>query len=420
SKMTFIGEGLEVETAGAGDSLPVYATGEGLGERGKGTYGYSYFQRYCPLTCEKPAKLSILDSTHQNYIKSVIFDWRDTAYGGSCGDKLKISLEGQNIVDTNFNRTVSCDECPYYDRCPEEGSYSIDEPSYFWNYCYGGEMKVNPNYLSDGELNNIDFNDSCLSAYISLEYILSVPSRNPSVEVNDQTISSGELKDGVKSTAQSITLNQGVNTLNFSTVGPGSVLESPHQITSSVGSGKFNYIITGDLAQSIDLASEINKYLHENCPDAICTVPITFSGIGSKISLTAPAVSYLSAEEPICSPFNSSPTATSLSFKLGCIWPLVELRFTYQDPDGDPMATISSFKLQIAEDENFENIIFPEGGGELIISTGETKISSGSGTAYLVGKLLPVKKLYYWRVKVQDSKGAWSDWASSNFDLNPM
>jgi len=52
------------------------------------------------------------------------------------------------------------------------------------------------------------------------------------------------------------------------------------------------------------------------------------------------------------------------------------------------------------------------------------KVGSSTATsvnyALPIGENLPVKTIYYWRVKVKDSHDNWSNWAEGNFDLHPM
>ena len=119
---------------------------------------------------------------------------------------------------------------------------------------------------------------------------------------------------------------------------------------------------------------------------------------------------------------NTPPKVKNLDYSLGCISPIAYLNFTYLDDDGDDMATTSSFHLQIAADDKFEAGIKKDGSIiNRIISTASEIITANTSLSYLLEDydILP-KPEYHWRVRVRDSKGSWSDWVTSTFDLNPM
>jgi len=74
------------------------------------------------------------------------------------------------------------------------------------------------------------------------------------------------------------------------------------------------------------------------------------------------------------------------------------LEWNYSDPDSDPQ---ESYQLQIDDNSGFPS---PE------IDTGEV---FSSGTSYHpTGTTLNWNTTYYWRIKVKDDQGNWSDWCA--------
>ena len=332
------------------------------------------------------------DSTHNNYIKQAYVEFREGGTGLD-DDYITISIDGEQIFSN-------------------QGKNNID---------YGANTKhfFNPDKFSDGNVNVVlDTNYSRKNIYIG--YTLSVPSRNLSVTVNGETKTAGLLKDGESVTYNLTSLTQGINHLDFSTVGPGSVLSSPHIIDGSVGSGKFNYIITGDLTQTIDLATEINEYVHENCPSG-CDVPITFSGTGSTITFDTSGAAVFGADEQACNPFGTSPLADSLHSEPGCISPFYTFSWAFVDDTGDFQ---SQYQIQIDDNSGFTNCSDCSGPVEGVngwcdngwYNYTSTKIDIDPGTnsfSHPVIKAVPIASQYYWRLKVWDNTGMDSGWSDT-------
>lgn len=428
-KITFVGEGLNIGVQSYGQYIscsPVsYCDRENSIEDPKAAFergGQCIFFHDGTIT----GYLTTEHSSHQGYVKNAnlyIYPhvwcyrvWSGGTYwcppeGRYDVPNFVISVEGIPFFDSGHKYSSINDSGGSRDGSLEESYTPSLNPSYFNTGDYKGLTTIEAsNTVYEKSRKETNIKGVSFQHSLRTDYTLAVPSRNSEVTVNGETKTAGELKDGATATYDLTSLTQGVNHLDFSTVGPGTVLTPPYEITGSVGSGKFNYKITGDLSQTIDLASEINKYVHENCPDSDCVVPITFSGTGSTISLSGLSASILQGTDgktPVCSPFNSPPTAEIIGWDLGCIWPLVTLEFTYEDDDGDDMAVApdSSYQIEIYDNDSYT-------GTPLIskIVSAETSISSGSIIYHPVADFLPVKPLYYWRVKVWDSKGADSVW----------
>lgn len=104
---------------------------------------------------------------------------------------------------------------------------------------------------------------------------------------------------------------------------------------------------------------------------------------------------------------NQSPTATTQgenwNYCLSSSQPI--LNWSFSDPD--PGDTQDAYQVQIDNNSNFSS---PE------VDTGQVLSDSKSYTP--LPNVLSFAFTYYWRVKVRDSKGAWSGWSNTdNFDM---
>ena len=437
AKITFIGEGLEI--------------------------GPILYTKNKPLTDGTSYNLTP-HSSHKGYIK------RAFLYVGTGGEApkchIKITADEEILIDADWGNKWGEDDPKYW----TEKTFNLNSNLINSDGNLNVQIWVTGSYDYDGTKYCADVIDEL--SQIRLDYTLAVPSRYPGVTINGETVrhtaGDGELKDGAIATYDLPNLTQGVNHLDFSSVSPGTVLTPPYEIsadTSKTGSGKFNWLITGNLTKTIDLASEINEYVHNNCPqvDCVpvthprncdeecqarggtclygdasadcstgpgiwgcgardvsyckckfpCVIPITFSGIGSLIGFSSPGISILKGkdgEAPECLAYNSPPTVEIVRWEIGCIWPLVTLEFIYKDPDGDAMAMGEnpSYHIEIYDKANWDN---RKTSGVALISRvvnidSTSPILSGSTICHPVDDPLPVRKDgYYWRVRVWDDKG---------------
>jgi hypothetical protein len=135
-------------------------------------------------------------------------------------------------------------------------------------------------------------------------------------------------------------------------------------------------------------------------------------------------ISFNCSNQGVCGTSNykvvlgSPPTATPLAPTAEYCLTLpgtgqVQFAWTYSDPEGTPQ---QAYHLQVATDSGFLNK-----GVDCIVlqsvSSGETGtsqvnvVSSPSTDCALAKFQIGYGQAYYWRVKVQNSQGIWSDWA---------
>lgn len=109
---------------------------------------------------------------------------------------------------------------------------------------------------------------------------------------------------------------------------------------------------------------------------------------------------------------NHSPKAKTWGTQTGCGIPVAELFFSFLGSDSEDFMT--AYQIQIDGNSDFSNC----SGQTCVFDTGkETKIEEtlkcyGSHCKYSLSEKLP-SGVYYWRVKVWDSKDISSDWAQA-------
>ncbi|MCK4473721.1 hypothetical protein KAU40_00405, partial [Candidatus Parcubacteria bacterium] len=413
AKITFIGDGLEIDIINKDNEYDSCDPSSACGVSHQIPHPEHAFQtwavggaRIYTDNGSITGYVKPISTTHQGYVKKA-------SLSGDIDSNCSFPLSTRDPNPCNDPATGHPDFYVYVD-----DALSVSEDDYMpkrWE----GPSPINPSpFNSNGKSKvKVKTNDSVTwlghsYKYIgidtfALNYTLSVPTRNPQVTVNGETVggaSVGELKDHESVTYNLTSLTQGINHLDFSTVGPGSVLSSPHIIDGSVGSGKFNYIITGDLTQTIDLASEINEYVHTNCEGIDCVVPIKFSGTGSTITFDTSGAAVFGADEQKCNPFGTPPTITDLHSEPGCIWPLISLSWTFLDT-GDGM---SAYQVEIWDHSDFTGTRLLD---STKITTTPADYPDGASFTYEVGEL-PISSTakYYWRVRVWDSSDTESGW----------
>lgn len=111
-------------------------------------------------------------------------------------------------------------------------------------------------------------------------------------------------------------------------------------------------------------------------------------------------------------PANDAPTASPIvpSTDLASVAPCTtntRLSWTFYDPqDGGAQ---SGYQIQIDDNSNFSSVNYDTGG-----------VSSGVKERYIaVGSQINFNTTYYWRVRVYDSQGAWSNFATGSSFTTP-
>lgn len=284
------------------------------------------------VTADRDASGSFMikDSSHQNNIIKSAFNFDAMTMGGKCN--LNLMADSYVFYDGRHgaewcrcgcsNSDGTCADTVQPVSSPDCSSYAFNKKSF----------SINPAYINDGVMTSSlgytgTWTQDCggpgycenipIKSYYnpSLVYTVAIPTKNAKVSINSNQIISGinlEDKPGnmkQASTTNSITLNKGTNTLSFSTTEMTNFLEDTK--ADGDGSGRFAWKITGSMSQELDISSELSRYLQACTPDAsgYCTVPLTFSSMGSTITVSGLTVTYTTSD--VCKVLETTTTTVA-------------------------------------------------------------------------------------------------------------
>ena len=136
---------------------------------------------------------------------------------------------------------------------------------------------------------------------------------------------------------------------------------------------------------------------------------VTNSGLSSNINQGDNLSLTFIFTNPPAPPFGASgpPTASKIASDDSFFCPSTQVIFSwlYSDPNGDPQG---AFELEADDNSLFTS---PELASGVVVSSDKFYINDP-------GKLF-FNTTYYWRARVRDSKGAWSDWSLTNSFITP-
>ncbi len=147
----------------------------------------------------------------------------------------------------------------------------------------GVAIKLDPNLFKDKDYIKVYVESNCREL-VKLRYkSVMGETKDPGVKFEGRDLKyTGTIKSGEEQSI-ALPLKQGFGNFTFSAKGS-TTLFVDNLVDPNSGSGKFLWELSGGAVKPVELAQAINAYL-SSCNTEVCTVPITFSAVGSVITV---------------------------------------------------------------------------------------------------------------------------------------